>query len=319
MVKPQRVGFFLIPGFAMTSFSLSIEALTATNRVAGQDLYEYLACSPCAPSAGDQVESSSRLHVQTTHSLEEGLESDVLIVCAYQGAPAFRDALFEHQLRQAARRGKTVVGISCGAFVLARAGVLEQARCTLVPDYRPVFHELHPTIEIQDSIFTVTQNILTSAGGTSTLDMMLYLVGRHQGADLIRLVARQFMQDRVRTHEQIDTTQRHLGLRIKSLVLGNAVEMMEKNLEEPLSIAQLASKVGTTPRNLAVVFKKHLGVTPGQYYLSMRLKLARNMLSQTDLSISNVALATGFKTASHFSRSFRAQFGLSASQARHDN
>ena len=127
------------------------------------------------------------------------------------------------------------------------------------------------------------------------------------------------MQDRVRTHEQIDTTQRHLGLRIKSLVLGNAVEMMEKNLEEPLSIAQLASTVGTTPRNLAVVFKKHLGVTPGQYYLSMRLKLARDMLSQTDLSISNVALATGFKTASHFSRSFRAQFGLSASQARHAN
>ena len=67
------------------------------------------------------------------------------------------------------------------APLLARAGVLEQARCTLVPDYRPVFHELYPTIEIQDSIFTVTQNILTSAGGTSTLDMMLYLIGRHQG------------------------------------------------------------------------------------------------------------------------------------------
>ena len=75
MAKPQRVGFFLIPGFAMTSFSLSIEALTATNRVAGQDLYEYLACSPCAPCAGDQVESSSRLHVQTTHSLDEGWNS----------------------------------------------------------------------------------------------------------------------------------------------------------------------------------------------------------------------------------------------------
>lgn len=313
---PQRsVSFFLIPGFAMTSFSLAIEALTATNRVSGQSLYDYHACSPAVPDGG-QVLSSSKLLVQTTATLDQGFESDILIVCAYQSAPAFVDEAFQRRLARALAQGKTIIGISCGAFILARAGLLSQGACTLVPDFRNLFSELYPSIPIQDSIFAVNPQVLTSAGGTSTLDMMLYLVGTHQGPDLVRLVARQFMQDRVRTAEQIDMTQRHLGLRIKSAVLGNAVEQMDRHIEEPLSIGALAAKVGTTPRNLAVVFAKHLNTTPGRYYLELRLRVAKEMLSQTDMSLANVALAAGFKTQSHFSRSFKAKYNVSASDWR---
>lgn len=316
---PRTVSFFLIPGFALTSFSLATEALTATNRVSGESLYQYLACSPEAPEPGQPVLSSSQYQVLTTAAYDEGLGADVLIVCSYEGAPSYRNSSFERALARAVSQGKTVVGISCGAFLLARAGVLSQGACTLVPDYRPVFAELFPGIQIHDSIFTVQDTVLTSAGGTSTLDMMLSLVGREQGADLVRLVARQFMQDRVRTQEQIDLTQRHLGFRIKSLVLGNAVELMDKTIEDPLAIAELAQKIGTTPRNLAAVFKKHLNVTPGRYYLQLRLRVAKELLNQTDLSLSNIALACGFKTQSHFSRSFRMAYGVSASQWRREH
>lgn len=307
-----KVGFVLIPGFAMTSFSLAIEALTATNRVSESPLYDYIACSPDL-AKGELVLSSSQLHVATTAVLDQGLACDIVIVCAYQEAPSYQHAYLQRKLFAAHEMGKTVVGISCGAFILARAGLVDRSVCTLVPDYRRLFSELFPAATIQNSIFTVQERLLTSAGGTSTLDMMLYLIGTHQGIELIRLVARQFMQDRVRTHEQIDMTQRHLGLRIKSVVLGNAVEMMERNVEEPLTIAELASKVGTTPRNLAVVFNKHLQTTPGRYYLEMRLRVAKEMLTQTDLNLSNIALATGFKTQSHFSRSFRAKYKTAAS------
>lgn len=315
----KTVGFFLIPGFALTSFSLATEALTATNRVSEQDLYSYLACSPEHVDSGQAVLSSSQYQVLTTASYADGLESDVIIVCSYQGAAAYQNQSFEKALKRAVSQGKTVVGISCGAFILARAGILNGGHCTLVPDYRPIFNELFPQITIQDSIFTAQDNVLTSAGGTSTLDMMLSLVGRDQGADLVRLVARQFMQDRVRTQEQIDLTQRHLGFRIKSLVLGNAVELMDSTIEEPLAITELAARIGTTPRNLAVVFKKHLNMTPGRYYLQLRLRVAKDLLNQTDLSLSNIALACGFKTQSHFSRSFRSVYGVSASQWRKDH
>ena len=310
--KTIKVGFILIPGFAMTSFSLAIEALTATNRVSDCPLYEYIACSPDLIE-GELVLSSSQLQVATTATLDQGLACDIVIVCAYQEAPSYQHAYLQRKLFAAHEMGKTVVGISCGAFILARAGLVDRSVCTLVPDYRRLFSELFPAATIQNSIFTVQERLLTSAGGTSTLDMMLYLIGTHQGIELIRLVARQFMQDRVRTHEQIDMTQRHLGLRIKSVVLGNAVEMMERHVEEPLTIAELANKVGTTPRNLAVVFSKHLQTTPGRYYLEMRLRVAKEMLTQTDLNLSNIALATGFKTQSHFSRSFRAKYKTAAS------
>src|SRR3546814_3488786 len=83
---------------------------------------------------------------------------------------------------------------------------------------------------------------------------------------------------------------------------------MEAHLEEPLARAELARRAGLSSRQLERLFRRYLGRTPTRYYLELRLHRARALLTQTSMSILNVALACGFVSASHFSKCYREFF-----------
>jgi transcriptional regulator GlxA family with amidase domain len=87
------------------------------------------------------------------------------------------------------------------------------------------------------------------------------------------------------------------------------IEMMEENLEEPLSRSRLAADAGLSTRQLERLFRKYLNRSPARYYLELRLNKARLLLLQTNMSIIDVALACGFVSASHFSKCYRDFFG----------
>jgi transcriptional regulator GlxA family with amidase domain len=84
---------------------------------------------------------------------------------------------------------------------------------------------------------------------------------------------------------------------------------MEGNLEEPLSPSLLAKQAGLSTRQLERLFRRYLDRSPKRYYLELRLKKARSLLLQTDMSVINVALACGFSSPSHFSKCYRAFYG----------
>lgn len=83
---------------------------------------------------------------------------------------------------------------------------------------------------------------------------------------------------------------------------------MEENLEEPISPAILAEDVGISTRQLERLFRRYLNRSPKRYYMELRLEKARNLLLQTDMSVINVALASGFTSPSHFSKCYRMHF-----------
>jgi transcriptional regulator GlxA family with amidase domain len=95
------------------------------------------------------------------------------------------------------------------------------------------------------------------------------------------------------------------------------VSMMEENLEEPLSRADLADRAGLSTRQLERLFRKYLARTPTRYYLELRLDRARQLLAQTSLSVLDVALACGFVSASHFSKCYREHFQKTPREERH--
>ena len=313
---PTQISFIVLPGFALTSFSLAVEALSVANWLDDQTLYHYNICSPDADQVGDVITSSNQVPVNVTATLDECLHSDIVFVCAYRDAARYDNPELTRVLKKIQRNKGKIAALSSGAFILARAGFLEGKSCTTVPEYRTTFSELYPQILLQENLFTVTGDLLTSAGGTATLDMMLYLIGLDHGKEFIHRVSQQFMQDRVRSSEEMQSTHRQLSLRIKSPCLGAAVELMEKHIAEPYSISTLASQIGTTPRNLEIVFRKYEDTTPGRYYLRLRLQQAKKMLEETHLSIANIAQATGFNSQSHFGKCFREQFGKRPSELR---
>ena len=165
-------------------------------------------------------------------------------------------------------------------------------------------------------VFVADQKFITAAGGTAAADMMLHLIAAEHGTDLATAVADQMVYNAVReaTAEQRVSLQARHGTRNEYLM--RAVELVQENLEDPLSPGQIADTLGICIRQVERLFQRHLGTSPKRFIMEARLTRARNLLVQTDLSITEVAVACGFRTPSTFSRVYRAHFMVSPAAQR---
>jgi AraC family transcriptional regulator, carnitine catabolism transcriptional activator len=132
---------------------------------------------------------------------------------------------------------------------------------------------------------------------------------RRHGTRLAVDVSEQLIHDRLRSRsdQQRMTLARRLGSHNRRLV--QAVALMERHLETPLSLAEIASRCGVTPRQMQRLFEQHLASTPHRWYLGLRLERAHRLLTETDLGVLSVGLACGFNSAPSFSRAFREHYG----------
>jgi transcriptional regulator GlxA family with amidase domain len=314
----RRVGFVLVPGFALTSFSLAIEALSVSNFILGAAAYEYRLYSGDVDPAATEVCTSSGVPIKVSGHCSEIEDSNLLFICAYKKAAVYDGAALFSKLKALKKKGCRFASLSSGSFILAKAGVLGANSCTLFSEQMATFKELYPTVTVDESIYTVGDGVFTCQGGTTALDMLLYIIGQDHGAEFALKVSHQFCQDRIRTRDEIQNIRRYLELRMKSPCLGAAIELMENNIDAPCPIEVLAGKVGATLRTLEHVFRIHENTTPVNYYLQLRLKRARIMIEDTLLPIAIVAQATGFASQSYFTKRFREAYGFSPSRLRND-
>ena len=218
-------------------------------------------------------------------------------------------------LRQLATNGSCLGALGSGSIHLAQAGLLDGYRATIHWEFLESFRESFRNVEITNQIFEIDRNRITCAGGAAVVDLALHLIQAHFGTPLAMAVSDSFVLDRVRhsTHPQ-PRIDRHL--RVWHPVLAVAIQLMENNLEEPLPMPDICEATGITGRQLQRLFKNYLGVSPRQYYIRARLNLAQRLLIQSDLRITEVAIACGYGSLAQFSRSYRDQFGSSPSSDR---
>jgi AraC family transcriptional regulator, glycine betaine-responsive activator len=307
---PERFAFVLVPNFSMIAFASALEPLRIANRMADRELYSWQIVS----RAGGPVRASNACLVMTDQSLADvavgpGRDSPIVILCSGLGAERIHDRELFAWLRRADRAGATIGAVCTGAHLLARAGLLNGHKCTIHWENLPGFVEEFPEIEVTADLFEVDHNRLTCSGGTAALDLMLHLIAARHGQELVSKISEQCLMDRIRQPHDHQRMPYRVRLGIHHAKLINAIEMMEANVEEPLDQEMLARYVGLSRRQLERLFRKHLGRTPAQYYLELRLERARHLLYQTTMPIMNVAFATGFVSASHFSTCYRQLYG----------
>ncbi|MEZ5537412.1 MAG: helix-turn-helix domain-containing protein [Thiolinea sp.] len=312
-----NIAFLMIPGFALTSFALAVEAFSVANRLAATPAYAPAFYHDGRDDGQQTVTSSNQVPVLTSHSfVRDEVDCSVVFICAYQGAALYQYKPVLQKLNRLQRRGCRIAALTSGSFILAKAGLMKHSSCTVVPEQQAVFHELYPETGLQENLFTVNGNILTCAGGMSALDMALYLIALDHGSNFAACVSEQFLQERMRSEKETQRTSRYIRLRMKSAALGAAVEVMENNIEHPCSIAELAVKIGTTPRTLENAFRRHEHTTPNAYYLKLRLGHAYRMIQETQLPLKVIAAATGFGSQSYFTKRFREVYGVQPGQLR---
>ena len=308
--QPQRFAFVLVPNFSMIAFASAVEPLRIANRMADRALYDWQIVS----KDGGLVRASNGCLVTTDQSLAAvnvgpGQNQPTILVCSGLGAERIIDRELFAWLRRADRSGAVIGALCTGAHLLARAGLLEGHRCTIHWENLPGFMEEFPEVDVSADLFEVDRKRLTCSGGTAALDLVLHLIARDHGQELAVKVSEQCLLDRIRQPHDHQRMPYRVRLGIHHSKLIGAIEMMESNVEEPLDQEMLARYVGLSRRQLERLFRKHLGRTPAQYYLELRLERARHLLYQTTLPIMNVAFACGFVSASHFSTCYRQMYG----------
>lgn len=313
----KKVGFLLLPGFALTSFSLAVEAFSVANELNTIPPYQLTLYGDNVKTQQTPVMSSNQVPLLTQRSfVSDQPDCAILFVCAYQKAASYQQKSVLQQLNLLHRKNCQIAALTSGSFILAKAGLLNHSNCTVLPEHKAAFQELYPSIELQENLFTINRNILTCAGGTSALDMVLYLIALDHGSEFAKHVSERFLRERMRSKEETQRSIRYTRLRKKSVTLGAAIELMEHYIEQPYSIAELARKVGTTTRTLEKLFTRHESTTPGRYYLKLRLAHALSMIEETSLPLNVITQATGFNSQSYFTKRFRETYAMTPREFR---
>ncbi|WP_429282506.1 GlxA family transcriptional regulator [Paraburkholderia sp. GAS41] len=305
-------GFLTLPSFSMIAFTSAIEVLRMANYVGRAQHYRWSVLTP----DGVPARASNGMTVKPTRSLDEAGLPDVLIVCGGTQIRSAVDADVKALLGDVAARGVPLGGICTGAYALMAAGLLDDYRCTVHWEDLSVLHKEFPRVHFADELFVIDRDRLTCTGGTAPLDLMLNLVENRLGQQLAAQVSEQFILERIRGagDPQPIPVDARVGFSRAELI--EVVRLMEANIEEPLSLEELARLVQLSQRHLQRMFKVYLSVSPTHYYLTLRLRRARDLLRTTDASIARVTTVCGFHSACHFSKAYRAQFGHAPSVER---
>jgi len=302
--KPKRFVFVLLDNFTMLCFACALESLRIANRMANKKLYDWA----IAGEGGEIVRCSNGTEFKLNMDLVELSREDVVMVCGGIDVQAATTKKMVSWLRREARKGVTMGGLCTAGYALAKAGLLDGKKATIHWENQDSFAEEFEDVKLTKSVFVVDGNRITTAGGTASIDLMLKIIADDHGEELANAVADQLIYSSIRTDQDTQRLSIPTRIGVRHPKLSRVIQMMEQNIEEPISPATLAHDVGMSTRQLERLFRRYLSRSPKRYYMELRLQKARNLLMQTDMSVINVALACGFASPSHFSKCYRAHY-----------
>jgi transcriptional regulator GlxA family with amidase domain len=209
-------------------------------------------------------------------------------------------------LRKTSKGARRVGSVCGGAYALAAAGLLDGRRATTHWYFCQMMAERFPRVQFDaDPIFICDGNVYTSAGVTAGIDLALALVEEDWGADIALLVARALVVFLRRPGSQ---SQFSASLSLQTSDRAPIRELqawLHDNLREPLTVEQMASHAGMSPRNFTRVFAARVGTSPARFVMQIRVEAARRRLEESDQSIELIAEECGFGCAESMRSAFQ--------------
>jgi transcriptional regulator GlxA family with amidase domain len=302
-----RIFFGLLPGYSPLSLAGALETLKYANDYSPDHQFVWQLCT----KDGQSVPDVTGLKLPVDTDFVNVGDGDIILVCGGEDVLKTTPDALLNWLRRGARHGARIGGLNTGSLVLAKAGVLHGAPTTVHWRNRLIFTEQFPDADLTDYTYTTRDERYSTAGGTASIDLMLYLVQSECGPDVAHEVSGQLNYTKIRVLQDSERVQSVDRAGFRHPKLSVIISLMETNLEEPLRPGDLAQSVNISTRQLERLFRHYLKSTPKSYYTQMRLEHARNLLLQSNMPITDISLACGFGSTSNFSRRFRAHFDIS--------
>jgi transcriptional regulator GlxA family with amidase domain len=315
--RPKRLAFVLIPGFSLVTLGCAIEAFRMANERAATPPF---VCRMLGVGTR-QVATNTGL-VVTADDVAGGPDPasgapwDIIFIISSLTSVHFADARFAAWLRRMARAGVAIAPLGAATVLAARLGLLDGYHCVTHWRLYGEFFERFPQVKLGRGLYCIDRKRLTCAGGSAAMDLGLTIVAEVVPEPLATEFAEIAMVPRIRapTESQRMSVQWRFGVHDERVA--RAVELMEANIEEPLALAAIARRAGLSMRQLERLFHRELAKGPQRHYLETRLRVAHQLLNDSNDAIITVALKCGFADAAHLTRAFRTVLGTTPAAAR---
>ena len=307
-----HIVFIVVPRFNITTLITMIETLRIANYLAPTSKFSW----EVASFDGSKITASNGM-TATIKTANDNLRSaEFVFILGSWGTEHYRNQKLTAWLRKRARAGERICGVELGSYIVARAGLLDGKLATIHWSWLNGFKENFDRVEVEDNLFTLDSKVMTCSGGLAGVDLMLRLIEETNGSSFSGEIADQMLHHPIRSATSPQRSTMGRSTETMRPLLREAMTLIENNIEEPLTVPQIANLLGVSQRQLERQFKKNVGCTVVQFALLKRLQNARLLLISTDMSIRQIATASGFNTMSHFAFSFGKFFGRRPSDYR---
>jgi len=306
MQNSLAIGMLLLPAFNSLAANAFIDPFRVANYLQNNLNYKWEFLSL---SGGDVTASNNWVTSKTIPYQESDVIYDFLVINASWTPENFQEPQLKRWLNQQSHHKTVLIGIDTGAFVIAYAGLLNNSKAVVHYEHNESFKESFPKIPLKQGLFEIDDNCMTCCGGLASADLATEIIRMQQGIDLSNAVSYYIFKDRLRTGQEKQNTHESVGYAMPE-TLQEAIILMERNIEEPLGLTEIAHYAGISQRQLARLFNKYTETTPIKYYINIRLEQARKLVTQTELSLIEISGMCGFKHAEQLSRGYKSRFGM---------
>jgi transcriptional regulator GlxA family with amidase domain len=276
----------------------------------GGPAYEITIAGP----GGAPVRTSSGLTLVPDADLQAATTVHTVLVPGGQGTRSGGEAA-EHVtawLRRHGATAKRITSVCTGAFLLARAGLLDGRRATTHWAYAAALEREFPDVRVDpEPIYVRDGSVVTSAGVTAGIDLALALVEEDIGREAALAVARHLVVFLRRPGGQAQFSAQLRAQLARRQPLREVQHWITERPAADLSVERLAARAGLSPRQFSRCFTAETGVTPGRYVDRVRLEAARRELEDTGAAVEQVARRCGYGTPEAMRRAFIRALGVS--------
>jgi transcriptional regulator GlxA family with amidase domain len=257
------------------------------------------------------------VRVEPHTTLDACPETAIVCVPEVNVAPgAVLSERFSDEIAWLARRfeaGATLAASCSGAMLFAEAGLLDGHEATTHWAWCDVMQQRFPGVLVRPQRSLVVSGeghrLIMAGGGTSWLDLALYVIARTAGVEAAMQVAR------VNLIEWHDIGQQPFARlartrQVEDALIGRCQVWIAEHYQEPNPVRAMVRLSGLAERTFKRRFQQTTGMSPLAYVHTVRLEEAKQMLETSDAPIETVAREVGYEDPAFFSRLFRRSVSL---------
>jgi AraC family carnitine catabolism transcriptional activator len=309
----RKLAFLALPEFSHLGIAAATEPLFVANWLAQRPIFDWKVISV----DGKSVRASNRMVIQVDGDITSATDcKTVFVLASFEPDRAVRERRVLRWLKRLSRFGVELGGIENGSLVLAEAGLLNGHKVAVHWDNLIGFQEQYPATQPVSQLYARSGDRLTCAGASAILDMMVAWIGWHGETDLANEVAEHLLLGKTRAAETEQRVVSAAAISGLDAIVAEAQAIMREHVDELLPCGEIARRVGFSLRQIERRFRKDLQCSVLQRYRLIRMTKAHQLLQQTELSVTEVALSCGFASPEYFCRLYRGLFDCSPSEDR---